>query len=460
MLGRVLIVAIAAILVTAGPAGATQRFASPAGAGSCATAAAPCSYPTAMLGATSGDEIILAAGDYGSELSPIAADIYSYDALNVHGVAGQPRPRIFSSATYSLGLYNAASVVRHLEVHRTTTSAGVAFDAYASTIDDIVVTSPGGASAAACRLSGAAIVMRNALCQSRNETGGFGILVSDAVDGAKSVTLRNVTAIATGAGATALGAFASGTRNATVTAVNSIFEGDVDVYAHESAPADAAVSVTYSQLHTIQQDPGAEITQDATSVYAYPLFLDFPGGNFHQDAASPTVDKGVDDPANGATDWDGDPRTWGIHTDIGADEYVAAALPPVPVPVPEPAPGPTSGPAPAPVPAPITTPTTPAAESKALKAGDVVVLPSARACVSRRSFRIRLRAPKGVTLQRATVLVNGKRSRSVTGKALTAPVDLRGLPKGRFTVKVTVVTTTGRKVTATRAYRTCALKRR
>ena len=452
MLARALFVAIAAILVTAGPAGATQRFASPAGAGSCATADVPCSYPTAMLGAASGDEIILAPGDYGSELSPIAADIYSYDALNVHGVAGQPRPRIFSSATYSLGLYNAASVVRHLEVHRTTTSAGVAFDAYASTIDDIVVTSPGGASAAACRLSGAAIVMRNALCQSRNETGGFGILVSDAVDGAKSVTLRNVTAIATGAGATALGAFASGTRNATVTAVNSIFEGDVDVYAHESAPADAAVSVTYSQLHTIQQDPGAQINQDATSVYAYPLFLDFPGGNFHQDAASPTVDKGVDDPANGATDWDGDPRTSGVHTDIGADEYVA--------PAPAPAPAPTPGPAPALVPAPITTPTTAPAEPRALQAGDVVVLPSARACVSRRSFRIRLRAPKGVTLQRATVLVNGKRSRSVTGKALTAPVDLRGLPQGRFTVKVTVVTTTGRKVNATRAYRTCALKRR
>ena len=452
MLARALFVAIAAILVTAGPAGATQRFASPAGAGSCATADVPCSYPTAMLGAASGDEIILAPGDYGSELSPIAADIYSYDALNVHGVAGQPRPRIFSSATYSLGLYNAASVVRHLEVHRTTTSAGVAFDAYASTIDDIVVTSPGGASAAACRLSGAAIVMRNALCQSRNETGGFGILVSDAVDGAKSVTLRNVTAIATGVGATALGAFASGTRNATVTAVNSIFEGDVDVYAHESAPADAAVSVTYSQLHTIQQDPGAQINQDATSVYAYPLFLDFPGGNFHQDAASSTVDKGIDDPANGATDWDGDPRTSGVHTDIGADEYVA--------PAPAPAPAPTPGPAPALVPAPITTPTTAPAEPRALQAGDVVVLPSARACVSRRSFRIRLRAPKGVTLQRATVLVNGKRSRSVTGKALTAPVDLRGLPQGRFTVKVTVVTTTGRKVNATRAYRTCALKRR
>ncbi len=454
MLARALPVAIAAILVTAGPAGATQRFASPAGAGSCATVDAPCSFPTAMLGAASGDEIILAPGDYGSELSPITADVYSYGALDVHGAAGQPRPRIFSSATYSLGLYNPASAARHLEVHRTTTSAGVAFDAYATTIDDLVVTSPGGASAAACRLSGAAIVMRNALCRSGSEMGGFAILVSDAVDGAKTVTLRNVTAIATGSEAAALGVVASGARNATVTAVNSIFEGSVDVSARETAPADAVVNVTYSQLHTNQQDPGAEINQDATSVYAYPLFLDFPGGNFHQDAASPTVDKGIDDPANGATDWDGDPRSSGARTDIGADEYVA----PAPAPTPAPTPTPTPDLAPAPV---VTgTPVIPPVQPDALKAGDLVVLPAAGACVSRRSLRIRLRAPKGVTLQRATVLVNGRRSRSVTGRALTAPVDLRGLPKGRFTVKITVITTTGVKVNVTRAYRACVPKPR
>ena len=88
------------------------------------------------------------------------------------------------------------------------------------------------------------------------------------------------------------------------------------------------------------------------------------------------------------------------------------------------------------------------------------MLPSAKACVSRRSFRIRLRIPKGVTAASATVRVNGKTVSVVKGKRLTAPIDLRGLPKGRFTVKITLKTTDGRSVSSSRRYHTCAPKRR
>jgi hypothetical protein len=134
----------------------------------------------------------------------------------------------------------------------------------------------------------------------------------------------------------------------------------------------------------------------------------------------------------------------GAACDLGAHEAgaVAGALPP-------PAPPPPPPPAPAPPPAP-----------PKLTVASVLTLPPARRCVSRRAFRIRLRAPKGVTLQQATVLVNGRRARVVRGRRLTAPVDLRGLPKGRFTVKVTVTTTDGRRVSDTRRYRTCAPRRR
>jgi hypothetical protein len=48
--------------------------------------------------------------------------------------------------------------------------------------------------------------------------------------------------------------------------------------------------------------------------------------------------------------------------------------------------------------------------------------------------------------------------RTVTGRRLTAPIDLKGLPKGRFTVRITAVATDGRKVTGTRRYRTCTRK--
>lgn len=99
-------------------------------------------------------------------------------------------------------------------------------------------------------------------------------------------------------------------------------------------------------------------------------------------------------------------------------------------------------------------------EPARITAAQVITLPSAKACVSRRSFRIRLRAPSGVTIASAAVFVNGKRVDVVRGRRLTAPVNLKGLPKGRFSVKITVTTTSGRQVTDTRRYRTCTPKRR
>jgi len=78
--------------------------------------------------------------------------------------------------------------------------------------------------------------------------------------------------------------------------------------------------------------------------------------------------------------------------------------------------------------------------------------------VSRRAFRIRLRHPKGDRLSRATVYVDGKRVRTLRGRRLRALVNLKGLPKGRFTVKVQAVTHKGRHVTDVRVYRTCVRK--
>jgi hypothetical protein len=46
------------------------------------------------------------------------------------------------------------------------------------------------------------------------------------------------------------------------------------------------------------------------------------------------------------------------------------------------------------------------------------------------------------------------------GRKLTATVDLRGLPRGRFRVSITVTTAEGRKLTAQRRYRTCTPKPR
>ncbi len=88
----------------------------------------------------------------------------------------------------------------------------------------------------------------------------------------------------------------------------------------------------------------------------------------------------------------------------------------------------------------------------------LVVLPSSGGCVSRRKFRIRLRRPKGVVIVKATVSVNGKQVKVVKGRRLSAPVDLRGLPKGHVTVEIALQTKAGQTITGERRYETCAPK--
>jgi len=80
--------------------------------------------------------------------------------------------------------------------------------------------------------------------------------------------------------------------------------------------------------------------------------------------------------------------------------------------------------------------------------------------VSRRRFRIRIRKVPNVTLAAVAVYVNGKPAKVVRGSRLYAPVDLRGMPRGRFAVRIEAVTTDGRRLSHTRKYRTCEQRRK
>jgi hypothetical protein len=81
-------------------------------------------------------------------------------------------------------------------------------------------------------------------------------------------------------------------------------------------------------------------------------------------------------------------------------------------------------------------------------------------CLSRRSFTIRLKEPPGDALNTASVFLNGKRVQTRRGDRITAPIVLRGLPKGRYTVKIVAKTVLGKTVSGSRKYRTCAKKKR
>lgn len=87
-------------------------------------------------------------------------------------------------------------------------------------------------------------------------------------------------------------------------------------------------------------------------------------------------------------------------------------------------------------------------------------LPAPQRCVSRRDFRIRLRAPAAQRLRFARVYVGGRQVRVVRGRRLTAVIDLRGLPRGTVHVRILAVTRAGRRISARRTYHTCVPRRR
>ena len=54
----------------------------------------------------------------------------------------------------------------------------------------------------------------------------------------------------------------------------------------------------------------------------------------------------------------------------------------------------------------------------------------------------------------------GKAIKTVKGNRVTAPIVLRGLPKGTFSLRIRAVTTEGKVLNGTRTYHTCAAKKR
>jgi hypothetical protein len=86
----------------------------------------------------------------------------------------------------------------------------------------------------------------------------------------------------------------------------------------------------------------------------------------------------------------------------------------------------------------------------------VVTAPSNKVCVSKRDFRIHIVHIPHLTYQLVTVEVNGKPVKVLRGKRQSAQIDLKGLPKGTYVARIGVVTTSGRLITGTRTYHTCA----
>src|SRR5437763_16355335 len=109
VLGAVLFAASISSVASA----AGQRYASPSGSGNDCTSAKPCSLTEAVEHAVSGAEVIVEPGEY--PLTTLGTQV----KVTIHGVAGQPRPRLLFNGTGAWGIgVSHGSVLRYVELEQ------------------------------------------------------------------------------------------------------------------------------------------------------------------------------------------------------------------------------------------------------------------------------------------------------------------------------------------------------
>jgi hypothetical protein len=92
---------------------------------------------------------------------------------------------------------------------------------------------------------------------------------------------------------------------------------------------------------------------------------------------------------------------------------------------------------------------------------ETITLPSNKLCLSQRLFKIHLQEPKPDPFK--TVSITLKRRKIATvhkGNYVVATINLKGLHKGAFTIKVKVTTVLGNHLSDSRTYHTCVKKKK
>jgi hypothetical protein len=313
MLRRATLVALAAgtLLGASAPtATATPRYAAPAGSGTSCTSASPCDAKTAIQDAQDNDEVILAAGTH-----KISGYLFNQKKIEVHGEAGAARPLIsLNDSGFQLA---GRATIRHVAIAAGNSPGGqndsVPFIFNGELMEDVTVQTNLNSACGVSELTGASwtVTVRNSTCSTFN---GAAIYIGQGAAN-QTVNLRNVTAWGTVSGlAIATG---SGNASSTVNVTNSILRPGIT----GSAQGTVTLKLSHDNYGSKGSGSGLVYDDDSTSSTGNPLLADTTHGDFHQLAASPTVGAGSNDAANGSTDFDGDLRTIGASTDVGADEY-------------------------------------------------------------------------------------------------------------------------------------------
>lgn len=327
-----LVLAVAVALGLAAPvaaSAATTRYASPTGTGaSPCLQTAPCSIETALdnagpEGLANGDTVLLAPGTY----EPVAElDVFRV-GVTITGGPGEPSPLIEVKGSRGLNVPNVATL-RGLRIHAgsTLTTYALAVTRPGSVVERVEVT---GVANVGCGFAAAAV--RDTVCSATpapNTGEGVSLSISGGTPETFETTLTNVTAIGGSAG---IAAIANESSTIVVNATNTIAVGEIaDIFADSVQPtAPVEVNLSHSNFAQIEKE-GTESHVTSPSAAgnqtAAPLLVDEAGGDYREQATSPTRlagDLGAVLP--GELDLAGNPRSTNcegtVGVDIGAFQY-------------------------------------------------------------------------------------------------------------------------------------------
>jgi hypothetical protein len=335
---------MAMLLALPAAASATTRYAAPGGTAEdtvCVTPdAAKCSIGAAAGGpdVLPADEAVILPGEYSDSAGDLNGDtgnptdgVVQPTAGSVHGASGEPMPVISINESTANGAFLlSATTLSRVRIDAGASATGaltLGFGSSSSVVEHVIASSVRDNAITCNHWNG---VLRDSVCSSSGSGGiGVGASVSGGVN-TMNLTLRNVTAVSTGADS--FGAsyrfFGGSSANWIVNSRSVIAKGtSKDVVAAAlmfggSCP-NTTVSLDYSDYATTQiaNDMGcvaaASPAGSGNNQTADPLLA---ADGFHQLSGSITADRGFTDGSSGTTDIDGQNRTIGSAPDIGADE--------------------------------------------------------------------------------------------------------------------------------------------
>lgn len=318
-----LLVVLAALVLPAGAFGA-QRYAAPGGGTTVGCPqTAPCSLSYAITAAGAGDEVIVTPGSYS-----VSAEIEATASLNIHGEAGQPRPRIVGAAGTTPLKSFVSQTISNLRIEARNAPTGALFVVGNGSVFDHLELLAVGTGALALR-PGVDFTLTDSLLVAGGGPNATGVFVQGVAPGTSQ--LRNDTIVASGAESNGVSVYVTAPSTiVTIYAANVIAQGATDASAGATSESTGLIAFDHSNLDTMSGPVTSSNGQTAQ-----PAFVDAGAGNYREAAVSPTVDAGINDPANGTTDLDGNPRALPgsgscteagppAITDIGAFEYVPA----------------------------------------------------------------------------------------------------------------------------------------